>query len=327
MSGAGYNFCMSKLFRDVEGKKDCPQGSVVCIGAFDGLHVGHRALVGHVQRRARAVGVAAVALSFEPLPREFFAPASPPARLLLPRAKFEGLRGLGMDVVGLLRFNAAMTAMSAETFVERVLVRRLAAREVWVGPGFRFGHGRKGDLALLQAMGEVHGFRAGEIEPVVDADGRVSASAVRAHLAAGNLDAAALALGRRYAISGKVVRGKQLGRQLGYPTANLRLAGKRAALGGVFAVWVHGIGPEPRAGVASLGTRPTVQGVEPLLEAHVFDFDGDLYGRRIEVEFVAKLRDEEKFDDLPALVRQMDRDAEQARRALRQDREERGVTA
>lgn len=327
MSGAGYNFSMSKLFRDVEGKKDCPQGSVVCIGAFDGLHRGHQALVGHVRARARASGLAAVALSFEPLPREFFAPASPPARLLLPRAKFEGLRGLGMDVVGLLRFNAAMTAMSAETFVERVLVGRLAAREVWVGPGFRFGHGRKGDLSLLQAMGEVHGFRAGEIEPVVDADGRVSASAVRAHLAAGNLDAAALALGRRYAISGKVVRGKQLGRQLGYPTANLRLAGKRAALGGIFAVWVHGIGPEPRAGVASLGTRPTVQGVEPLLEAHVFDFDGDLYGRRIEVEFVAKLRDEEKFDDLPALVRQMDRDAEQARRALRQDREERGVTA
>lgn len=327
MSGAGYNFSMSKLFRDVEGKKDCPQGSVVCIGAFDGLHRGHQALVGHVRARARASGLAAVALSFEPLPREFFAPASPPARLLLPRAKFEGLRGLGMDVVGLLRFNAAMTAMSAETFVERVLVRRLAAREVWVGPGFRFGHGRKGDLALLQAVGEMHGFRAGEIEPVVDADGRVSASAVRAHLAAGNLEAAALALGRRYAIGGKVVRGKQLGRQLGYPTANLRLAGKRAALGGIFAVWVHGIGPEPRAGVASLGTRPTVQGVEPLLEAHVFDFDGDLYGRRIEVEFVAKLRDEEKFDDLPALVRQMDRDAEQARRALRQDREERGVTA
>jgi len=327
MSAAGYNFRMSKLFRDVVGNQDCPQGSVVCIGAFDGLHRGHQALVGHVRARARAAGLAAVALSFEPLPREFFAPANPPARLLLPRAKFEGLRAAGMDVVGLLRFNAAMTAMSAEEFVERVLVQRLSAREVWVGPGFRFGHGRKGDLALLQALGKVHGFAAGEIEPVVDADGRVSASAVRAHLAAGNLDAAALALGRRYAISGKVVRGKQLGRQLGYPTANLRLAGKRAALGGIFAVWVHGIGPGPRAGVASLGTRPTVQGVEPLLEAHVFDFDGDLYGRRIEVEFVAKLRDEEKFDDLPALVRQMDRDAEQARRALRQDREEGGVTA
>lgn len=327
MSGPGYNFRMNKLFRDVEGKPACPQGSVVCIGAFDGLHRGHQALVGHVRARARATGLAAVALSFEPLPREFFAPATPPARLLLPRAKFEGLRGLGMDVVGLLRFNAAMAAMSAEAFVERVLVQRLAAREVWVGPEFRFGHRRAGDLGLLQALGERHGFTAAEVPVVADAAGRVSASAVRAHLAAGDLDAAAAALGRRYAIAGKVVRGKQLGRQLGYPTANLRLAGKKAPLGGIFAVWVHGIGPVPRAGVASLGTRPTVQGVEPLLEAHVFDFDGDLYGSRIDVEFVAKLRDEEKFDDLPSLVRQMDEDARQARRVLRQDREERGVTA
>ena len=156
---------------------------------------------------------------------------------------------------------------------------------------------------------------------------RVSASRIRVLLQAGDFEGVARLLGRPYAIGGRVVRGKQLGRQLGYPTANIRLAGKRAPLGGIFAVWVHGIGPEARAGVASLGTRPTVQGVEPLLEAHVFDFAGDLYGRRIEVEFVAKLRDEEKFDDLPALVRQMDRDAEQARRMLRHDREERGVTA
>jgi len=315
------------LFRDVEGKPACPQGSVVCIGAFDGLHRGHQALVGHVRDRARAAGLVPVALSFEPLPRERFAPANPPARLLLPRAKVEGLRGLGMDVVGLLRFNAAMVAMTAEDFVQRVLVQRLSAREVWVGPGFRFGHGRRGDIALLRALGEVHGFAAGEVPVVEDAGERLSASAVRERLAAGDLDGAARVLGRRYAIGGHVVRGKQLGRQLGYPTANLRLGGKRAALGGIFAVRVHGIGPSPRDGVASLGTRPTVQGVEPLLEAHVFDFEGDLYGRRIEVEFVAKLRDEEKFDDLPALVRQMDRDAEQARRVLRHDEETSGVTA
>lgn len=327
MSLAGYNPRMEKLFRDVEGKPACPQGSVVCIGAFDGLHRGHQALVGHVRDRARALGLAAVALSFEPLPRERFAPADPPARLLLPRAKVEGLRALGMDVVGLLRFNAAMVAMPAGAFVERLLVARLAAREVWVGPGFRFGHGRSGDIALLRQMGARLGFEAGEVAVVEEGGERLSASAVRARLAAGDLDGAARILGRRYAIGGHVVRGKQLGRQLGYPTANLRLGGKRAALGGIFAVWVHGIGPAPRAGVASLGTRPTVQGVEPLLEAHVFDFDGDLYGRRIEVEFVAKLRDEEKFDDLPALVRQMDRDAEQARRVLRHDEEMTGVTA
>jgi len=156
---------------------------------------------------------------------------------------------------------------------------------------------------------------------------RVSSTGLRQQLASGDLDGAANALGQRYAIAGKVVRGKQLGRKLAYPTANIRLAGKRPALSGIYATWVHGIGPEPRASVSSLGTRPTVQGVEPLLEAHVFDFEGDLYGRRLGVEFVAKLRDEEKFDDLPALVRQMDQDSEQARRVLRHDREKSGVMA
>ncbi len=301
-------------------------GSVVCIGAFDGLHRGHRALVGHAVARARALAVPAVALSFEPLPREFFAPDDPPARLSLPRGKFEGLRALGADVVGLLRFDAAMAAMPAAEFVGRLLVKRLQAREVWVGPDFRFGHRRGGDLALLQALGASSGFRADAIGPVGEGE-RVSSTAIRAWLAAGDLEAAAGALGRRYAIASRVVRGRQLGRKLGYPTANLRLAGKRPALRGIYATWVHGIGAGPMASVSSLGTRPTVDGVEPLLEAHVFDFDGDLYGRRIEVEFVAKLRDEEKFDDLPSLVRQMDEDARQARRVLRHDREERGVTA
>jgi riboflavin kinase/FMN adenylyltransferase len=319
---------MSRLFRDVEGESPCPQGSVVCIGAFDGLHRGHQALIGRVRERARAAGLAAVAVSFEPLPREWFARHDPPTRLLLPRAKFEGLRDLGIDVVALLRFNDAMTAMSAEEFVRRVLVERLHAREVWVGPEFRFGHRRAGDLVLLQRLGGEHGFVAQAVEPVADDDGdRVSASGIRMALAAGDLAGAAAALGRRYSLAGKVVHGRQLGRRLGYPTANLRLAGKRAALGGIFAVWVHGVGAAPHAGVASLGTRPTVYGVEPLLEAHLFDFDGDLYGSRIEVEFVAKLRDEEKFDDLPALVRQMDRDAEQARRILRHDTERSGATA
>ena len=319
---------MSRLFRDVGGESPCPEGSVVCIGAFDGLHRGHRALVDRVRGRARESGRAAVALSFEPLPREFFAgAASPPPRLSLPRAKFEGLSALGMDVVGLLRFNAAMAAMEAAEFVERVLVRRVSAREVWVGPEFRFGHRRQGDLAVLQALGARHGFDAQAIAPVEAGGERVSASTIRAQLAAGDLAGAAVGLGRRYAIDGKVVHGRQLGRRLGYPTANIRLAGKRAALGGIFAAWVHGVGAQPRAAVASLGTRPTVYGVEPLLEAHLFDFDGDLYGQRIGVEFVAKLRDEEKFDDLPALVRQMDRDSEQARRALRQDMEERGAVA
>ena len=316
---------MSKLFRDVGGEAICPQGSVVCIGAFDGLHRGHQALVGHALARARVLGVPAVALSFEPLPREYFARGERPPRLLLPRAKFEGLRDLGMDVVGLLRFNAELSAMPAGEFVRRVLVERLRVREVWVGPQFRFGKGRQGDLALLQELGAEFGFVAGEIAPVEVAGERVSSSRLREQLAAGDLDGAAQALGRRYAIDGKVVRGRQLGRRLGYPTANLRLMGKRTALTGIYATWVHGVGDTPRASVSSLGTRPTVYGTEPLLEAHLFDFDGDLYGSRIRVEFVAKLRDEEKFDDLPALVRQMDVDAEQARRHLRHDSQTTGA--
>jgi riboflavin kinase/FMN adenylyltransferase len=307
---------MSRLFRDVEGGPLCPQGSVVCIGAFDGLHLGHRALVRHAVERARALGTQAVALSFEPLPREWFAPGDPPPRLTLPRAKFEALRDLGVDVVGLMRFNDRLASMSAERFVREVLVARLQAREVWIGPDFRFGHGRAGDLALLQRLGAELGFTAHAIEPVLVDGERVSSTRIRAALTAGDFDRAARLLGRRYAIAGRVVRGKQLGRTLGYPTANLRYGGKRPPLQGIFATRVHGVGDAPRISVSSFGTRPTVAGVEPLLEAHLFDFDGDLYGRRIAVEFVAHLRDELAFADLPSLVVQMHRDADQARDLL-----------
>jgi len=306
---------MTELFRDVDGGPLCPDGSVVCIGAFDGLHLGHRALVRHAVARARVLGLPAVALSFEPLPREFFAPASPPPRLDLPRAKFEGLCELGVDRVGLLRFDARMAAMSPEEFVQTVLVKRLAAREVLVGPEFRFGHRRAGNIESLRRAGEAHGFVADEIAPVLLDGERVSSTRIRSALATGDFVAAARLLGRPYAISGRVVRGSRLGRTLGYPTANLRFR-KVPALQGIYATRVHGVGDAPWPSVSSFGTRPTIGGVEPLLEAHLFDFDGDLYGRRIEIEFVARLRDEEKFPDLPTLVAQMDRDAAQARAIL-----------
>ena len=310
---------MSRLFRDVEGGCRYPHGCVVCIGAFDGLHLGHQALVRHAVARARALGVPALALSFEPLPREFFAAVNPPPRLLLPRAKVQRLLALGADDVGLLRFDAHLSALSAEEFVQRVLLDSLQAREVWVGPEFRFGKGRGGDIALLQRMGGECGFVAGEIAPVHLDGERVSSTRIRAALRAGDFGAATRLLGRPYAIGGRVVRGRQLGRTLGFATANLRLAGKTPALSGIYASWVHGVAEQPWASVSSLGTRPTVDGVEPLLEAHLFDFDGDLYGRRIEVEFVAKLRDELKFSDLAALTAQMHRDASQARAILMQD--------
>lgn len=307
---------MTFLFRDLHGARPGSRASVACIGAFDGLHLGHRALVRHTVARARELDADAVAVSFEPLPREFFARDHKPPRLMLPRTKFEGLRGLGADGVGLLRFDAKLAAMPAQDFVRELLVERLGVREVWVGPGFRFGHGRAGDLALLERMGEGAGFAAHEIAPVSLDGERVSSTRIREALGAGDFDLAARLLGHRYAIGGHVVRGRQLGRTLGYPTANLRFGGKAPALRGIYATWVHGVGPGPWPSVSSFGTRPTVDGVEPLLEAHLFDFEGDLYGRRIEVEFVAKLRDEEKFPDLPALAAQMRRDDADARAIL-----------
>ncbi|MCG6118472.1 MAG: bifunctional riboflavin kinase/FAD synthetase [Aquimonas sp.] len=308
---------MTRLFRDPQGPCLAPRGSIVCVGAFDGLHLGHRALLSEGVARARAAGLEAVALSFEPLPREFFGGAQPPARLQLPRARFEGLAALGCDLVGLLRFNRRLASMSAEDFVREVLVGRLNAREVWVGPDFCFGRGRAGDVALLRRMGSELGFVTHSLDIVTCVDGeRVSSSRIRDALSAGALELAGSLLGRPYSVSARVVRGRQLGRQLGYPTANQRFGHCVPALWGVYAVRVRGIGEAVLAGVANLGRRPVVQGREPLLETHIFDFSGDLYGRRLSIEFVAKLRDELSFPDLPALVAQMDRDAARAREIL-----------
>lgn len=305
-----------RLFRDIDGPALCPNGSVVCIGAFDGLHLGHQALIRAAGEAARTLGVPLAVLSFEPLPREFFARGEKPPRLMLPRGKVEGLVGLGAEVIGLLRFNAEMTAMAPEAFIQRVLQQRLSAREVWVGRDFRFGHKRAGDPELLRAVGASVGFATHGIEDVTLEGERISSSRIRQALVDGELDVAARLLGRPYSIAGRVVRGAQLGRQLGYPTANLRFGGKLPALSGIYATRVHGVGDAPWPSVSSLGTRPTVNGREPLLEAHLFDFHGDLYGRRIEVEFVAKLREELKFDDLDTMVEQIHRDADDARRVL-----------
>ena len=307
---------MNTVYRDVAGPCLAPQGSVVCIGAFDGVHRGHRAVLERVRERAQNLHAVPVAVSFAPIPRTYFAEVP---QLSSPREKIKALIDAGMERVLLLRFNAALAAMTAEEFIARVLVERLAAREVWIGEGFRFGHQRKGDLALLQQVGIEDWFTAGVVPPLLAGGERVSSSRIRAFLAAGEFELAAELLGRGFAIGGHVVRGQQLGRKLGYPTANIRLGSRVAPIGGVFAVCVHGIGPEARPGVASLGVRPTIttaSAKEPVLEAHLFDFDGDLYGKRIEVEFVRKLRNEEKYPDLGAMVQQIDRDASAARKIL-----------
>lgn len=307
---------MNLLFRDVAGPCLAPRGSAVCIGAFDGVHRGHQAVLAQVRTNAQAHGLTPVAVSFAPIPRVFFTRDDAVPQLSSTREKIALLRLAGMDRVLLLRFGAKLAAMSAQDFVERVLVRRLRARHVLVGPGFRFGHARAGDLALLQQMGKVHGFEAAEVAPFALDGERVSSSRTRILLGAGDFDAAGRLLGRRFGIGGHVVRGAQLGRKLGFPTANLRLGTRVSPVAGVFAVKVHGVRDAAMPGVASLGTRPTVDGREVLLEAHLFDFDGDLYGKRIEVEFVQKLRAEEKFDGLDAMVKQIDLDAQAAREIL-----------
>ncbi|HST28429.1 MAG TPA: bifunctional riboflavin kinase/FAD synthetase [Rudaea sp.] len=312
---------MNSLHRDVAGPCLAPRGSAVCIGAFDGVHRGHQAVLEQVRDSAREGGLTPIAVSFDPIPRRFFARTAPVPQLATARERVDLLLAAGMERVLLLHFDAKLAAMSAEDFVEQVLVRRLGVRQAWVGEGFRFGHGRAGDLALLQRLDKRHGFEAGEVAPFTLDGERVSSTRIRALLGAGDFDAAARLLGRRFAIGGHVVRGAQLGRKLGYPTANLRLGSRVSPVAGVFAVKVHGVRGQPMPGVASLGTRPTVPslnkaGREVLLEAHLFDFDGDLYGKRIEVEFVQKLRDEEKFDSLDAMVKQIDLDAQAAREIL-----------
>lgn len=307
---------MLRIYRDIEGPCLAPDGSVLAIGAFDGLHRGHAALLAKVREHATKRGVLAAAVSFEPLPRSYFSPV-PLKRLSSLHEKLCGFADAGIEALLLLRFNAPLVAMHAEDFVRDVLVARMGASEIWVGADFRFGHNRVGDVALLEAMQGEGGYEVRVLDAVTNGDGeRVSASRVRGALAAGDFAHAAELLGRRFTIGGHVVRGQRMGHQLGYPTANIRLGTRVSPVSGIFAVRVR-VGDTWWPGVASLGVRPTIAGGgEPLLEAHLFGFDGDLYGQRIEVEFVAKLRDEEKFADLDTLRAQMDRDAAAARKTL-----------
>ncbi|HUO78710.1 MAG TPA: bifunctional riboflavin kinase/FAD synthetase [Steroidobacteraceae bacterium] len=305
------------LFRGLTNCRTDGRGVAVAIGNFDGVHLGHQALVRAARERALASGARLAALTFEPHPREYFDAAAAPPRLMRLGEKCAALAALGVESLIVLRFDARLQHQTAEDFVAQTLCRGLGARHVVVGEGFRFGCRRAGTIETLAAAGARAGFEVVAV-PSVTADGvRVSSTRVREALGAGNLAAAARLLGRPYAMTGRVIYGQQLGRRLGYPTANLRLHRRATPLGGVFAVEVGGLDGRPAAAaVASLGNRPTIGGGETLLEVHLFDFDGDLYGRRLSVDFVAKLRDEEKFPSLDALVVQMHADATRAREIL-----------
>ena len=291
-----------------------PGGWAVTIGNFDGIHRGHRALLDRVVARGREASLGSCVLTFEPHPREFFAPAAAPARITRMRDKLELMAQAGIDRVHVARFDARLAALQPEAFVERYLVDGLGARRLLVGRDFRYGKSRVGDFASLERAGQRLGFSVDAMADVLAEGERVSSSAVRAALASGDLALAARLLGRRYAISGRVAHGEKLGRRLGCPTANIVLR-RAPPLSGVFVVEVEvEEGGEKRRGVASVGRRPTVNPTaRPLLEAHLFDVDEDLYGKHLRVGFLHKLRDEMKYPDLEQLKSAIAADAAAAR--------------
>ena len=292
------------------------RGSVVTIGSFDGLHLGHQALLDRVLGKARQAGLPAIVMSFEPTPKEFFMADRPPARLMRFREKFDALRSSDVDIFFCPRFNAAMRDIAADTFIRRILVHTFNVSYLVIGDDFRFAQDREGHLDMLRRAGDAIGFEVEQAASVVNDGERVSSSAIRDALWAGDLEKATRLLGRPYRMSGKVIRGEEMGRQLGYPTANVNLNRRQSAVMGIFAVRVTGPGWGPLDAVASVGSKPTFGTFKPLLEVHIFDFDRDIYGEYIDVDFVARLRGQEKFDDVDSLVRQMHLDSARAREIL-----------
>ncbi len=287
--------------------------SAIAIGSFDGVHRGHAALLDGVRDAARARGLASAVVTFEPLPREFFAPQAAPGRISSLGERLACLEHLGVEVAYAQRFDRAFASLTADDFARR-LASRHGARLVVVGRDFRYGAGRSGDVASLAAAGRVWGFEVEVLPDVAQGGERISSTRVRAALAAGDFAGAEILLGRPYAITGRVVHGAKRGRLLGFPTANVRLARPRPALGGIFAVKCHGAATRGLEGVASLGINPAVgHGGPATLEAFLFDFQGDLYGRRLSIEFLKKLRDEADFASMDALAAQIRRDCDAAR--------------
>jgi riboflavin kinase/FMN adenylyltransferase len=310
---------MIKYVRGLQGLKAEHLGAAITIGSFDGIHLGHGALIASTCGLAKQLARPAMMLTFEPLPREFLSAQDPPARLTDFRERWRVLERSDLHYVCVLRFDQKLRSLSGEEFVA-LLTGRFAASAVVVGQDFRFGRGGAGSVGLLRAAADAGRFALELVPSVCIDDARVSSSGVRAALAAGEFGKARDLLGRPYSMRGRVVRGEQLGRRLGYPTANIRMRRRKLPITGIFAVRVRGADPgnthTPLAAVASLGIRPTIGGTVPLLEVHIFDYSGSLYGHELEVEFVAKIRDEEKFASLDALVQQMHRDAAEARRLL-----------
>jgi len=298
-----------ELIRGIHNLRARHRGCVVTIGAFDGVHQGHQAVLSHLLEKSKKLGLPSVVVVFEPLPREYFAPEKAPARLMSFREKFRAFEDIGIDRVLRIRFNEFIRTMSAREFIEKIFVSGLGMHYIVAGDDQRFGHDREGDFELLESMGEQCGYHAMHTDTLGREGGRVSSTRIRTALEASEFELAEELLGRPYSISGRVIYGQQLGRQLDAPTANLRLYSYRIAMSGVYAVEVSGLGEDIMYGVANVGVRPTLgKSIKAILEVHLIDFDREIYGRTIKVIFRKKIRDEKKFSSLDELKTNIHKD-------------------
>lgn len=312
-----------ELIRGLHNLRARHRGCVATIGNFDGVHLGHQTVLGQLADKAAELAVPSLVITFEPYPLEFFAPLDAPSRLTRLREKLKALQRYAVDRVLVLRFDAQLAAMPAMQFIQHLLIDSLDIRYLVVGDDFRFGNRRQGDFALLREVGAQRGFQVVNLHTFAVEGIRVSSTRIREALAVGDLQTAEKLLGRPYRMCGRVAHGDKRGRTIGFPTANIHLHRNNTPVSGVYAVEMFGIEGEPVQGVANIGTRPTVDGTRSLLEVHLFEFDRDIYGEYVNVEFVHKLRDERRFESFDMLRQQIDKDAEQARAFFIQRRNER----
>ena len=304
---------MQKIIRGFHNLPVSPSGCVATIGNFDGVHLGHQAVLSQLALKGDVLRLPATVITFEPQPIEFFVPEKAPPRLSRFREKVEALSSYSIQQLCVLRFNKTLAEMSANDFIQKLLVTGLNVRYLVVGDDFKFGKDRQGDFALLQKVGKEQGFEVVNMHTFSIADTRVSSTRVRQALAEGNLIQAQTLLGHPYKMSGRVAHGDKRGRTMGFPTANIHLHRCKVPLTGVYAIRLFGIQGEPIEGVANVGVRPTIGVEKALLEIHLFDFNDDIYGKYVQVHFLHKLRDEKKFDGLSALILQIKRDCVNAK--------------
>jgi riboflavin kinase/FMN adenylyltransferase len=302
-----------QLIRGQHNLRPRHRGCVATIGNFDGVHLGHQSVLGQLAEKSVELGLPAMVITFEPYPQEYFRPGNVPPRLTRLREKLRMLARFAVDYMLVLKFDAALASMSAEAFIETLLVDGLDVKYLVVGDDFRFGKGRRGDFAMLQAAGEQHGFQVAHMHTFAVDGERVSSTRIREALMAGDLAAAEKMLGRPYRMCGRIAHGDKRGRSIGFPTANIFLHRQATAVQGVYAVEVFGLDRDPVTGVANVGTRPTVDGTRSLLEVHLFDFDDEIYGRYVNVDFVRRLRAEKRFESFDALKDQIAVDVEDAK--------------